>query len=263
MKLSETAIPIAAHPGAPLARQHEGWVEITLNRPAEHNRIDPADLDALLALLAALGAESGGMRALLITGAGERTFSSGYTLQAIETAADERFERLLDTIETLPFVTIALLNGNVYGGATDLALCCDIRIGVPGIGVLIPAARLGVHFYPGGLRRCVTRLGLAAASRLLLTGMAIDAEEMLRIGFLSEMVERGSLEARIARLREAIAQTEPGAVAAMKRHLLAFAGAGVSAAQIAEMGDAYRASLASPDLRRRLEAWRGGRRPKG
>lgn len=263
MNLTEVATPIAAHAGAPLARRHDDWIEITLNRPAEHNRIDPADLDALLPLLEPLRAAPLGVRALLLTGAGTRSFSSGYTLQAIETAADDRFERLLDTVETLPFVTIAALNGSVYGGATDLALCCDIRIGVPGIGTMIPAARLGVHFYPGGLRRCVTRLGLAGASRLLLTSIPIAAEEMLRIGFLSEIVARDALSARLAVLHEAVAQTEPAAVAAMKRHLLALAHAAVSDAQLAEMGAAYKASLASPELKRRVETLRSERRGKG
>ena len=72
----------------------------------------PADVDALLALFERLDAD-GGTRALVITGAGERTFSSGYTLQAIAEELDARFERMLDALETLPFVTIAALNGRI------------------------------------------------------------------------------------------------------------------------------------------------------
>ncbi len=257
MDLPKDFAPIATHDGAPLARHHNGWLEITLNRPAEHNRIDPADLDALLPLLASVHADPQEVRALLITGAGERSFSSGYTLQAIETAADERFEQLLDTLETLPFATIAALNGSVYGGATDIALCCDIRIGVPGIGMLNPAARFGLHFYPGGLRRYVTRLGLTAASHLMLTATRIDTDEMLRIGFLSEVVERAALDERLAALREAIEQTEPGAVAAMKRHLLALAAGGSAEERAAldrAMSAAYRQTMQAPELQRRLAA---------
>ncbi|MBW6493054.1 MAG: enoyl-CoA hydratase/isomerase family protein [Burkholderiaceae bacterium] len=251
---------IADHEGAPLARREADWLEVTLNRPAQHNRIDPADIDALLALLEPLRADPGTTRGLLITGAGERSFSSGYTLQAIETRLDDRLEQLFDTLETLPFVTIAALNGSITGGATDLALCCDIRIGVPGIRMYVPAARLGIHYYSGGLRRYVTRLGLSATSRLMLAGVNIDTEEMLRIGFLSEIIPRSALDKRIAELRATIAQTEPGAVADMKRHLLALAAGGSSDERVAlerSMSAAHQASLRTPALQERLAALLG------
>ncbi len=254
------AQPIADHDGAPIARRAADWLEITLNRPAQHNRIDPADIDALLALLEPLRAEPGTTRGLLITGAGERSFSSGYTLQALETRLDDRLEQLFDTLETLPFVTIAALNGSITGGATDLALCCDIRVGVPGIRMYVPAARLGIHYYSGGLRRYVTRLGLSATSRLMLAGVTIDADEMLRIGFLSEIVPRSALAERIAALRETIGHTEPGAVAEMKRHLLALAAGGSSDERVAlerSMSAAHQASLRTPALQERLAALLG------
>ena len=263
--LARTAQPIADHDGAPLAQRADDWLEVTLNRPRQHNRLDPADIDALLALLEPLRADPGTTRGLLITGAGERSFSSGYTLQAIETGLDDRLERLFDTLETMPFVTIAALNGSITGGATDLALCCDIRIGIPGIRMYVPAARLGIHYYSGGLRRYVTRLGLSATSRLMLAGVTIDADEMLRIGFLSEIVARDALAGRLAELRDTIRQTEPGAVADMKRHLLALA-AGGSSDELVElersMSAAYRASLRTPALQQRL-AELLGRLPAG
>ncbi len=254
------AQPIADHDGAPLARREADWLEVTLNRPAQHNRIDPADIDALLGLLEPLRADPGATRGLLITGAGERSFSSGYTLQALETRLDDRLEQLFDALETLPFVTIAALNGSITGGATDLALCCDIRIGVPGIRMYVPAARLGIHYYSGGLRRYVTRLGLSATSRLMLAGITIDAEEMLRIGFISEIIPRSALDERLAALRATISQTEPGAVAEMKRHLLALAAGGSSDERFAlerSMSAAHRASLQTPALQERLAALLG------
>lgn len=215
------ATPIADHEGAPLLQRADGFARITLNRPAEHNRLDPADVDALLTLLATM--RDAPPQALVIAGKGDRTFSSGYTLHAIIDELDSRFERMLDALETLPCTTIAALGGSVYGGATDLALCCDLRIGVSGIRMFMPAARFGLHYYPGGLRRYVARLGLSAASRLMLTAMTIETEEMLRIGFLSEVVARDALDDRIETCLEAIALTEPKVVAQMKAHLLALA----------------------------------------
>lgn len=248
--------PIAAHAGAPLLQRAGDCVRITLNRPAEHNRVDPADVDALLPLLA--GMHEAPPRALVIAGAGERTFSSGYTLHAIVDELDSRFERMLDLVETLPCPTVAAIGGSVYGGATDLALCCDLRIGVPGIRMFVPAARFGLHYYPGGLRRYVARLGLSAASRLMLTAMTIEADEMLRIGFLGEIAERAALEDRVeARLAE-IDQTEPRVVAQMKRHLLALAQRRADEPEAialqASMAQATADSLRSPELRARLQA---------
>lgn len=249
------AEPLAAHEGAPLAQRAGDLLRITLNRPAEHNRLDPADVDALLALFERLAAD-GGTRALVVTGAGEKTFSSGYTLHAIVDELDARFERMLDALETLPFVTIAALNGSVYGGATDLALCCDFRIGSPGLKMFMPAAKFGLHYYPGGLRRYLTRLGLPAASKLMLTAMTIESDEMLRIGFLTEMVPREALGARVDAYLDHVSRTAPKVVAQMKRHLHAMAQAGLDSpdgrATMAAMAAAYRESLASDELHERL-----------
>ena len=226
-------------------------LRIRLARPAEHNRLDPADIDALQRLFDTLGSTDAGLRALVITGTGEKTFSSGYTLHAIARELDDRLERLLDTLEALPMTTIAALNGSVYGGATDLALCCDIRLGAPGIRMFMPAARFGLHYYPGGLRRYVTRLGLTAAKKLFLTAMTIEAPEMLRIGFLTELIEPGQLEARTEAHLAALDQVDPATAAAMKRHLQQIAD---GTADDEALGQAYRDSLRSPELHRRLAA---------
>lgn len=254
--------PIAGHAGAPLL-QHAGDVAcITLNRPAEHNRLDPADIDALLPLLdrlgdeATTGASGTRLRALVFTGAGERTFSSGYTLQAIISTLDSRFERMLDTIENLPLLTVAACNGGVYGGATDLALCCDIRIGVPGMKMFMPPAKFGLHYYPGGLRRYVTRLGLGAAKKIMLTTMTLETDEMLRNGFLTEVVERAALAERVDAYLEHIVATEPDVVAQMKRHLHALAERDAQTPEAvalqASMTRAYEASLQSDALKERV-----------
>ncbi len=95
-------------------------------------------------------------------------------------------EALLDAIEHFALPTIAVLNGCVYGGATDLALCCDGRLGVTGTRMFMPAARFGLHHYPGGLRRYVSALGAAQAKSF--SPATRCGEEMLRVGFLTELV---------------------------------------------------------------------------
>jgi enoyl-CoA hydratase/carnithine racemase len=108
-----------------------------------------------------------------------------------------------------------------------------------------------LHYYPGGLRRYVTRLGLTAAKKLFLTAMTIDAAEMLRIGFLTELVEPSDLPARTEVHLAAIDAVDPGTAALMKRHLHQIADGQVD---YQALGQAYRDSLRSPELHRRLNA---------
>jgi len=234
---------------APLLELDGARATIRLNRPAEHNRLDPDDIAVVHAHLdAALAAPA--VRALVFAGSGPRTFSSGYTLQAIAARLDERaLEALLDRIERLPLPTVAAIHGGVFGGATDLALCCDLRIGVPACRMFMPAARFALHYYPGGLRRYVERLGLSAATKLFLTAEPIDAQEMLRIGFLTDLVDAQRLGETVARYVEAFAANDPVAMSGMKASLAELAAGRADADRLERR---YLDSLASPALRERL-----------
>lgn len=250
--MPDHALPNRALPknegGVPRLEVTGPVARITLHRPAQHNRLDPADLPILLDHFDAL-VKREDVQVLVLTGSGSKTFSSGYTLSAIKDELDDRFERVLDTLEALPLPVICALNGSAYGGATDLALCCDFRIGVEGTRMFMPAARFGLHYYPGGIRRYVTTLGLSAAKKLFLTAQAIDAEEMLRINFLTELVKPEDLENTVQRYISALLECAPGVVASMKRDLnQAAAGQSDLPAQRA----AYEASLTSAELARRV-----------
>ena len=159
------------------------------------------------------------IRTVVITGAGEKTFSSGYTLESLTSQLDVRFEYMLNALEDLPQYTIAALNGSVYGGATDLALACDARLGLTGTKMFMPAAKIGLHYYPSGLRRYVSKLGHAASSKLMLTALTIDCHEMLRIGYLTELCERDQQEALVHTYTSAIAGNDPVVIGQMKLHI--------------------------------------------
>jgi enoyl-CoA hydratase/carnithine racemase len=223
---------------------------IRFERPSEHNRIDPDDIPVLRRHLDKIATLTR-LRAVVFTGAGNRTFSSGFTVSAILERLDRSFEELLDSIEQCPLPTIAALNGSVYGGATDLALCCDFRIGVRGTGMFMPAARFGLHYYPGGLRRFAAALGASQAKRIFLTAQTLRAEDMLRIGFLTELVQRAQLERRVAEYVAALEECEPAVVRSMKRQINALAAGDRVAGPSRE---SYEASLASAELKRRLTA---------
>lgn len=223
---------------------------LTLRRPSQHNRMAPEDSDLIRQHLTRLEAMPD-VRLLVITGTGAKTFSSGYTLGAIKEQLDSRFEDMLDHIERFPLPTICALNGSVYGGATDLALCCDFRIGVRGSRFLMPASKIGLHYYPGGIRRYVTLLGLAAAKKLFLSAQVIGDEEMLRIGFLQELVAAEQLGVTVRAYADAILACEPKVLRNLKADLMAQA-AGV--ADPAVLRGHYEQSLKSPELAARLEA---------
>jgi enoyl-CoA hydratase/carnithine racemase len=197
---------------------------IRLNRPRLLNRLQPSDLAALMTLFDRVEADPG-IRVLILTGTG-RAFCAGFDLGTIAertaNAADEQsagsaFEVVADRLENLALPTICRLNGGVYGGATDLALACDFRIGVDTCEMFMPAARLGLHYYKSGVSRYVSRLGVNAAKKLFLTAQKIDAAEMLRIGYLTTMVSAAELDREVDTLAATLASNAPMAMRGMKR----------------------------------------------
>jgi enoyl-CoA hydratase/carnithine racemase len=251
--------------GTPVLTTEGARATIRLNRPRQHNRLEPADIATLIALLDKIDATDD-IRVLVLTGSG-KSFSAGYHIGAIDAGGRGRkaqaetpsFEQLTDRLENVRVPTICALNGSVYGGATDLALACDFRIGVEGMEMRMPAARLGIHYYRGGLRRYVTRLGLAAAKRLFLTAATVDAAELRRIGFLDELVPVDRLAVAIDALAGGIAELAPLAVQGMKRALNEVAR---NELDIAALERAVQATMRSDDLKEGLAAWTERRLPR-
>jgi len=238
---------------------------VRLNRPREHNRLEPADLDVLRETFGRVDADPA-IRVLVLTGTG-RSFSSGYHISVIadrlagKGGVDEDrdgFERMVDRLEALRVPTIAALNGSVYGGATDLALACDFRIGVEGMRLVMPAARLGIVYYASGIRRYVTRLGVGAAKKLFLTAEPIDADEMLRIGYLDEIVAPEDLMARAEALAATLVGNAPLAVAGLKRAINETA---ASALDLEELAAIRALCSASDDHAEGVRAWAEKRAP--
>ncbi len=206
----------------------DGCATIRLNRPQHMNRLHRDDLLVLRTHIDALAADPA-VRVLVVTGSG-RMFCSGYHLGDLGDAAADAdgaasrdpglFEDTVDALEALPMPTIARLNGSVYGGATDLALACDFRVGIAGMELRMVAARLGLHYYPNGLRRYVSRLGLQAAKRLFLLAEGAPADELLRIGFLDHCrPDEAALDACVQAIVAALASNAPLAVRGMKASL--------------------------------------------
>jgi enoyl-CoA hydratase len=250
-----------AEGGAPVLTIEGARATIRLSRPRHHNRIETGDIALLCQQFAQIDADRR-VRVLVLTATG-RTFCAGFNLEELAPERyDDRapgFDRMVDQLEALRVPTIAAVGGGLYGGGTDLALACDFRIGVPGIELMMPAGRIGVHYYYGGLRRYVTRLGLGAAKRLFLSAEKIDAEELLRIGFVDALVPADELAARVDALSERLAAHAPAAVQGMKRALNDIA---AGTADHAEITRAWRASMRSADVAEGLAALAEKRKPK-
>lgn len=230
---------------------------LTLQRPDQANRLEPEDLRTLVAHVDAVDADPG-LRVLLLR-AGGRHFCSGFDIGRVGAARVGDFEAMVDRIEAARPVTIAVIQGGVYGGATDLALACDFRIGSPAADLFMPAARLGLHFYRGGLERYVTRLGLDVAKRLFLTGERIDAAEMRAIGFLTHLVGADELNARADALAATLGELAPLAVLGMKKHLNRIARGTLDADELARD---IAATLQSDDLQEGRAAFAEKRAPR-
>ncbi len=237
---------------------------LRLHRPEQANRIEPTDLDTLCTYCERLTADPH-VRVVLISSEG-KYFSAGYDIRHVSDIANQSdaptlnnpFEALVDAVEALPQVTIARIHGGVYGGSTDLALACDFRIGVPHAEMFMPASRLGLLYYPSGVRRFVTRLGPQAAKELFFLGRKLNARKMLDIGFLSEVVAPETLDSHVQQLVEELIVQAPMPMSGVKRAINDMVN-GTFDLHEYKLFEAR--SLRSADLKEGLQAWRDKRRP--
>jgi enoyl-CoA hydratase/carnithine racemase len=245
-----------------LTREAPGRATITLNRPSHLNRLHREDLLALQALFGELSTDAA-LRVVVITGRG-RAFCAGFNLQELQQQGaagndPQIFEHTVAALEALPVPTIARLNGGVFGGATDLALACDFRVGVQGMELRMPAARLGLHYYPSGMQRYVSRLGLAAAKRLFLLAQTVPAEELLQIGYLDRLVAPEQLDPAVEDWAQSLLAGAPLALRGMKQSLNDLARGQADEAALRER---ERQCAVSQDLREGLAAFAQRREPR-
>ncbi len=191
------------------------------------NLVTRALLERLDDALATLEAASpGDVRAVVLSGNGERAFSAGSDVGEFEVqrgpegrqrlALEERVARRL---ADLPMPTIAAIEGRALGGGLELALACDLRIASDTAQLGLPEVRLAVTPGAGGTQRLPRIVGLACAKELILTGRIVDAGEARRIGLVHELVSPGAALARARVIGEEIAARGPLAVREGKRLL--------------------------------------------
>ena len=231
----------------------EGHVAtITLADPDRHNALDHAAINALIEHLDDVTQSDG--RCLVLTGEG-RTFCAGARLDQLTsgTLAENPFAPLCERLETFPLPTIAALQGSVFGAGVEMALACDFRIGVEGMKAAVPAAEFGIHYTQAGITRVVSKLGPQVARQVFLMAERFEAEELLAVGYLDDLVAPGSLEQKSAVLAQRLAALSPLAVQGMKASILA-ATRGATPADISAAEARIRACFDSTDHREGMAA---------
>ena len=171
-----------------------GIATITLDNAAKQNALTPEMLSALGRILDEMEAEAG-VRAVLLTSAGERFFCAGADINAWSGLSPQEFariwvrggHRLFDRLARLGKPTIAVLHGNAFGGGLELAAACDIRVMAPGAELALPET--GVGIVPGwsGTQRLMRLLPEPVVKEMALFGRRLSAERALALGFVAEV----------------------------------------------------------------------------
>lgn len=229
---------------------------ITLRRPEQANRLEADDLSTLADHIARVN-RADDVLVLRIQSTG-KYFCSGFNINQIAADRTLAFDELVNALEDARPVTIAVIQGGIYGGATDLALACDFRIGSTEANMFMPAAQLGLHFYQRGMERYVSRLGLDTAKRLFLTAETLGATEMHDCGFLTQLVTPELLLPATEQLSARLTAMAPLALLGMKKHLNRIARGMLDVADLA--ADVARAAN-SADLKEGTAAWAERRSP--
>ena len=239
----------------------EGHVaRLVLNNAERHNSLGQEQLEGIQARLVEVAADDQ-VRVLVVTGAGEKTFCAGASLQQLGAGqlSGDYFQQTTAQLAGLAIPTICALNGNVFGGGVELALSCDFRIGIEDTRMRVPAASIGLCYPLSGINLFVERLGLNVAKRLLVASEEFDARAMLAVGFLDHLVMRAQLEETTQEFSQHIADLAPLAVRSMKNILQQSASGTLDLDQVSALSQLCQDSK---DLQEGFAAQREKRQPR-
>jgi enoyl-CoA hydratase/carnithine racemase len=199
-----------------------GVATVTLNRPERYNALGSRIVEELGEVLTEIET-SGRIRAVILTGAGERAFCSGVDLkERAEMDADERWAHnralgaFAERLARLQLPTIAAINGLAFGGGLEITLACDFRIAAEGAKFALPEVGIGIVPGAGGTQRLPRLVGPTRAKELILTGRRVDAQTALTMGLVSKIVSPGSLMDEARTLAEEMCANSPLALAYAK-----------------------------------------------
>jgi enoyl-CoA hydratase len=197
---------------------------VTFNNPARHNALSAEMRQALPPALSALNAD-GDVRVVVVTGAGERAFTSGadiseFGAQRTDPADRAAYDRSLAALAAawaaVEKPVIAMIRGFCLGGGLVTALAADIRIASDDSQFAIPAARLGLGYGFSGVTALTSLIGPARTAEVLFSARRFTAAEALRMGLVNEVVAAGDLRQAVFGLADVISRNAPLTIAAAK-----------------------------------------------
>ncbi|MBV7481994.1 enoyl-CoA hydratase/isomerase family protein [Bordetella sp. BOR01] len=243
----------------------DGIAAVVFDRPEARNAMTWSMYDELAAICQALG-QRDDIRAATLRGAGGQAFVAGTDIEQFlefESGDDGiRYEAVIDErvqlLESLPFPTVAVIDGYAIGGGLAMAAACDFRVATPAAVFGVPIARtLGNCLSSANTARVVAGFGAARAKRMLLLAETIAAAEARDCGFVHEIVEPEALDAKVAALCQRLAGNAPLTIKAAKETIRRLVVEGLS-----RNDDLVRECYGSRDFRIGIEAFLAKQRPR-
>jgi len=238
---------------------------LLFDRPQARNAMTWGMYEGMAAACAEL-AKDETVRVVVLRGAGGKAFIAGTDIaQFLEFSRpeqgsdyEEKMERYLTALESLPMPTLAVVEGWAIGGGLAIAACCDLRIATPGTKFGVPIARtLGNCLSVANYARLVAGIGAARTKRMMLMAENIAAEDALAAGFLMEVVEPAALDERTGAICKHLAGNAPVTMRATKEALRR-----LKNAALPDGDDLVRATYGSEDFREGVKAFVEKRPPQ-
>lgn len=176
---------------------------LRLNRPEALNALSFAVLREISDALTEV--ETWKVRALIVTGAGDKAFCAGADIKELQGRSmiecrrgNEQGQAIFAKLDRLPFASIAAINGYAFGGGLELALACTFRLAMPNAKLGLPEIKLGLIPGYGGTQRLPRLIGEARAMEMIMTGRTVGADEAARIGLVNRIVDGELMDAALA-----------------------------------------------------------------
>ncbi len=244
--------------GSPRVEDDGTIRRITLDRPESANAMLADDVDAVGAAVRGIGPE---IRAVVITGSGDRTFCAGMHLDTfLEMEPSQgrafitRVADMLEAVRRCPVATLARLNGTCVGIALELALACDVRVAHPGVRVGLPEVKLGIPSIADAAL-LPSFLGPSKAHELILTGDLYTLDELGADRLINRLVPAEDLDDAVADLCARLSAPTPEVIAAQKGLFETWRNRGIADSVTASI-DVFGDVFALPATREAIEGYR-------
>lgn len=247
-----------------LVARHGHVLEVTINRPGSMNALHSAAHFELHEIWDEFERDRD-LWVAIITGAGDRAFSSGNDLKVTAAGGDmtmpkSGFGGLTSRFDREKPI-IAAVNGIAMGGGLEIALACDLIVADEGARMALPEVKVGLFAAAGGVQRLTRQIGRKAAMEMILTGKSISAAEALALGIINRSVPAGTALTDARALANAIIANSPTAIRASKKALNALDAIEQQAAALEANGPVIRELMRSKDMIEGVTAFAQKRAP--